>query len=213
MIWPVIGVSNRVRLSLMWELFAFSAPASPGRRQSFVASSHRTRPASTRRVWVSDTGHLLTPGIRLGRLGTSQSHACLTSGQTSRMHASTDQGFGLGPGKTSPDAWRCAVRAECRAGRFVDRFHACNKPPMASRLNILTCLQQAQRLAEFSFRCPQPQPRGRLLLPAPSSQPAPQRGLRVTINIPNGQDTPNPVRIVHVSGAGRSPQAAGRALT
>jgi hypothetical protein len=70
--------------------------------------------------------------------------------------------------------------------------------PMATKLNILTCLQQAKALAEFAYRRAQPHSLGRLTLREPATQAAARWGLRVSINIQSPQDTPYPVRIVHV---------------
>jgi hypothetical protein len=70
---------------------------------------------------------------------------------------------------------------------------------MASKLNIMTCLQQAKGLAEIAHRCPRPQPLGQFTLRVPAPQAAPRRGLRVSIDSQNCPDAPYPVRIVHVS--------------
>jgi hypothetical protein len=78
---------------------------------------------------------------------------------------------------------------------------------MATRLNILTCLQQAQGLAEVAYRCAQPRSLRLLTLRAPAPQTAAQSRLRVRIDVQNPHDTPYPVRIIYVSGA-----ASGTAL-
>jgi hypothetical protein len=81
----------------------------------------------------------------------------------------------------------------------VSQVHAPGKQPMATKLNILTCLQQAKGLAEVAHRCAQPRSLGQLTLRAPASQAAAQLGLRVSIDIQKSpQDTPYPVTIVHV---------------
>ena len=82
---------------------------------------------------------------------------------------------------------------------------------MATKLNILTCLQQAQGLAEVSYRFPQPHPLRRLVVQAPPLQAAGRRKLRVSIDIQNPQDTPFSVRIVHAVEAASFSPALGSA--
>jgi hypothetical protein len=69
---------------------------------------------------------------------------------------------------------------------------------MATKLNLLTFLQQVQGLAEVTRRSPRAQPLGWLALPAPSSQAIPRRRVAISIDARNLQDTPYPVRIVQV---------------
>jgi hypothetical protein len=69
---------------------------------------------------------------------------------------------------------------------------------MATKLNIITFLQQAKGLAEIARRCPQPHSLGQLTLRAPATQATARRGFRVSIKIQNPQDAPYAVRIVHV---------------
>ena len=54
----------------------------------------------------------------------------------------------------------------------MSQFRAPEKQPMATKLNILTCLQQAKGLAELAHRCAQPQSLGQLTLRAPAAQAA-----------------------------------------
>ena len=69
---------------------------------------------------------------------------------------------------------------------------------MATKLNLMTCLQQARGLAEVAYRCPRPHSLGPRTVPAPSLRAAARRRLRVSIEIQNPHDTPSPMRIVHV---------------
>jgi hypothetical protein len=82
---------------------------------------------------------------------------------------------------------------------------------MATKLNILTCLQRAQALAETGYRFPQPHPLGWLLLPAPPLQAGERQKLRVSIDIQNTRDTPYPVSIVHLHGNRPGPQSISSA--
>jgi hypothetical protein len=88
----------------------------------------------------------------------------------------------------------------------VSRFHAPEKQPMATKLNILTCLQQAKGLAEIAHRCAPPRSPAQLTLRASASRAAARRGLRVSIDIQKSpRDTPYPVTIVHVRGPEPAP--------
>jgi hypothetical protein len=69
---------------------------------------------------------------------------------------------------------------------------------MATKLNIMTCLQQAKGLAEIAHRSVPPHSLGQLTLRAPATQATARRGLTVSIEIQNPQDAPYPARIVHV---------------
>ena len=80
----------------------------------------------------------------------------------------------------------------------MNRFHAREKQSMASKLNMMTFLQQARGLAAVAERCPQPRPPARLTLPAPSSSAAGRRRLTISIDVQSLQDKPSPVSITHV---------------
>jgi len=69
---------------------------------------------------------------------------------------------------------------------------------MASKLNIMTFLQQAHGLAKVAERCPPPRLPGRLVLLALPSSAARRRSLRISIDVQNRQDNPSPVGITHV---------------
>jgi len=71
-------------------------------------------------------------------------------------------------------------------------------PGMATKLNLLTFLQQVQGLAEVARRCPRAKPLGWLALPSSSSQAIPRQRVAILIDARNLQDTPYPVRIVQV---------------
>lgn len=79
---------------------------------------------------------------------------------------------------------------------------------MATKLNIMTCLQQAKGLAEIAHCCAQCHALGQLTLRAPATQAAAPRGLTVSIKIQNLQDAPYPVRIVHM----REPRPGSHAI-
>ena len=80
----------------------------------------------------------------------------------------------------------------------MNHFHAREKQSMASKLNMMTFLQQVQVLTEVAERCPQPWPPARLMLLAPSSSGAGRRRLTISIDVQNFQDNPSPVSIRHV---------------
>ena len=69
---------------------------------------------------------------------------------------------------------------------------------MATKLNLLTFLQQVQGLAEVIRRCPQSQPLGWFALSAPSSKAIPLRRVAISIDARSLPDTPHPVRIIQV---------------
>jgi hypothetical protein len=71
-------------------------------------------------------------------------------------------------------------------------------PVMATKLNLLTFLQQVQGLAEVIRRCPRSQPLGWLALPAPSSKAIPRRRVAISIDARSLPDTPHPVQIIQV---------------
>ena len=127
------------------------------------------------------------------------------------MHARATQGFDLELRAGFPDARQKAAHAESGARWRVDRLHTPEKQPMATKLNILTCLQQAQGLAEVSYRFPQPHPLGWFVVQAPPLQAAERRRLRVAIDIQNPQATPFSVRIVHAVKAASCSPAPGSA--
>ena len=104
-----------------------------------------------------------------------------------------------------------AAHVESSAERRVHRLHTPEQQPMATRLNILTCLQQAQGLAEASYRFPQPHPRAWLVLPASPLQAGARQKLRVWIHTQNSGDTPYPVSIVHLHGNRPGPQSISSA--
>ena len=79
----------------------------------------------------------------------------------------------------------------------MSQFHAPGKQTMATKLNIITCLQQAKGLAEIAYRCPASRSLCQLTLRAPASQPAARPGLKVSIETQNPHDKPSPVSIVH----------------
>jgi hypothetical protein len=69
---------------------------------------------------------------------------------------------------------------------------------MATKLNLLTFLQQVQGLAEVNRRYPRAQPLRWLELVSPSSKAILRRRVAISIDARNLEDTPNPVRIVLV---------------
>ena len=58
-------------------------------------------------------------------------------------------------------------------------------PVMASKLNLLTFLQQARGLAEVTRRSPRAQPLGWLALPVPSSKAIPRQRVAISIDARN----------------------------
>jgi hypothetical protein len=87
----------------------------------------------------------------------------------------------------------------------VNQFHTPEQQLMATKLNILTYLQQAKGLAELAQRCAPPHSLGQLTLRPPAPQKAARRGLRLPIDIQNPEDAPYPVTIVHVRVPARVP--------
>ena len=69
---------------------------------------------------------------------------------------------------------------------------------MATKLNIMTFIQQVHYLAEVNWRCPNPQPARRLVLPGPSSAEAARRKWTISITAQNLPDTQFPVAIIRV---------------
>jgi hypothetical protein len=147
---------------------------------------------------IRHSSHLPGQGISLARSGSSQSRTRLTPSHAACLADRTVRGARLELRVGFPDAWQLAARFESGAERSVSLAHAHEKQPMATKLNIMTCLQQAQGLTEVAYRCAQPRSLGQLTLRAPASQTAARRGLRVSIDIQSPQDAPYPVRIVHV---------------
>jgi hypothetical protein len=80
----------------------------------------------------------------------------------------------------------------------MNQFEAREKQSMASKLNMMTFLQQVQGLAEVAERCPQPRLPARLMLLAPSSPAAGRRRLTISIDVQSLQDNPSPVSITHL---------------
>ena len=72
----------------------------------------------------------------------------------------------------------------------MNRFHAREKQSMASKLNMMTFLQQVRGLAAVAKRCPQPWPPARLMLLALSSSAAGRRKWTISIDFQNLQDSP-----------------------
>jgi hypothetical protein len=69
---------------------------------------------------------------------------------------------------------------------------------MASKLNMMTFLQQVQGLADVAERCPQPRPPARLMQRALSSAAIRRRRLMISIVVQNPQTNPVPVSITLV---------------
>jgi hypothetical protein len=72
---------------------------------------------------------------------------------------------------------------------------------MASKLNMMTFLQQVQSLAAVAERCPQPRRPARLMLRALSSAAVRRRRLMISIVVQNPQANPSPVSITLLKAA------------
>jgi hypothetical protein len=76
---------------------------------------------------------------------------------------------------------------------------------MATKLNIMTFIQQVHYLAEVNRRCPNPQPARRLVLPGASSAKAARRKSMIPITAQNLPDTEFLVAIIRVKDRALAP--------
>ena len=80
---------------------------------------------------------------------------------------------------------------------------------MASKLNMMSFLQQVKGLAAITQRCPQPRLPWRLVLLARASSGAARRKMTISIDTRNFQYSPHPVSITHVKVTARPPTQPG----
>jgi len=71
---------------------------------------------------------------------------------------------------------------------------------MASKLNILTLLQQAKGLAQVTRRCPQPQRPSLVVLPAQPVQTTTRQRLAISVQVQQFREDPHPVEITRITG-------------
>ena len=91
----------------------------------------------------------------------------------------------------------------------MNLFYRREKKPMATKLNMMRCLQQAQGLVEVAWRCPRPQPPGWFLVAVRSSHATARRQLNVWIDVQNPSAGPYAVKITHVKETAQSTALPG----
>ena len=83
----------------------------------------------------------------------------------------------------------------------MNHFPTREKQIMASKLNMMTFLQQVQSLAAVAQRCPQPRLPARLMQRALSSAAIRRRRMMISIVVQSPQANPSPVSITLVKTA------------
>jgi hypothetical protein len=91
----------------------------------------------------------------------------------------------------------------------MNQIRAREMKSMASKLNMMSFLQQLKGLAAITQRCPQTRRPWRLVLPSLSSSAAARRRLTISIAVPNLQNNPYPVSITHVKAPAPPPSLPG----